>query len=453
MSLRKIFVFSVVMMFAICISACSEVSDDPFVPSSSDGNASGPVDGTSSTGDGTSSNVGGTSSNVGGTSSNVGGTSSNGGGTSSNGGGTSSAGNITGASIYISEYIEPGQGGGNNKYLELYNPNSTPFDLNGWKLKQYYNGNPSSNDNFILPLDGHSIPGKGVLVIANAEATAYTSGWVPSAYPAPGGNLMSFTGQALGLFQGDALVDIVGQPSSTTAIADKKMIRKPTFGPSATYNESEWTITATTGIPDVSTLGSHTPGSGPSGGSSSSSAGGSSSSAGGGTSSTGGGTGSSIFISEYIEPSTGGGNNKYLELYNPNTTAFNLSGWKLKQYYNGNPSTNDNFILPLDGQSISAKGVLVIAHAEATAYTSGWVPSVYPAPGGNFMSFTGQALGLFQGDTLVDIVGQPASTTAIQNMKLVRKSGNGPSTTYSESHWNKSTYSGGSISTLGSHTP
>lgn len=68
-----------------------------------------------------------------------------------------------------------------------------------------------------------------------------------------------------------------------------------------------------------------------------------------------------LIISEYIE---GSGNNKALEIYNPNDTSIDLSNYQLKFYFNGNP--NAGLSISLLG-SLAAKKVHVIAHAQASA--------------------------------------------------------------------------------------
>jgi hypothetical protein len=63
--------------------------------------------------------------------------------------------------------------------------------------------------------------------------------------------MMYFTGGPIGLFDAKGvsisaiteakhLVDIVGVKSSTNAIADMRLVRKPRRGPSKTYNEEDW---------------------------------------------------------------------------------------------------------------------------------------------------------------------------------------------------------------------
>lgn len=67
-----------------------------------------------------------------------------------------------------------------------------------------------------------------------------------------------------------------------------------------------------------------------------------------------------IFISEYVE---GSGNNKALELYNPGSAAVNLTGYRLRVFFNGSiSSTNIN----LSG-IVSPGSTFVVVHSAATA--------------------------------------------------------------------------------------
>ncbi|MGD9992813.1 MAG: lamin tail domain-containing protein [Salinivirgaceae bacterium] len=150
-----------------------------------------------------------------------------------------------------------------------------------------------------------------------------------------------------------------------------------------------------------------------------------------------------LFISEYVEPSTG--NTKVLELYNPTTADIDLSGYTIMQANNGNDwgntstSTDDvRYILTLSG-TLAPGAVYVIANSQSVqevldkadlllAYSND------PIDGANVPSFNGDdAIGLFKGTTLIDAIGIPterpssgwdvaAVAAATKDHTLVRKS-------------------------------
>ena len=251
------------------------------------------------------------------------------------------------ASIYISEYVE---GSGNNKYIELYNPRGTPFSLSGWSLRQYPNGaNEPSGGNYTLNLSGN-IPAGGVFVIRNSQATI----WSGTANMSDGLNTMGYNGNdAMGLFNGATLVDIVGTPGKIEMhIQDMTLVRRPGKGPSVTFNIADWYVL---GINDVSNLGQRDPVNGieePS--------------------DPGGhlpieypkGTeGSVLFISEYF---SGVDSDKYIELWNDSNFAIDLSGYRLVRIAidnTGATNTANSYCMQLYG-NLNPKHVLVIVHGE-----------------------------------------------------------------------------------------
>jgi hypothetical protein len=153
-----------------------------------------------------------------------------------------------------------------------------------------------------------------------------------------------------------------------------------------------------------------------------------------------------LLISEYIEGNTG--NNKGIELYNGTNAAISLTGYSLKVYSNGNPTTSLD--LSLTG-SVAAGGTYKIAHSSASFAGLANITS-----GG--LTFNGDdAVVLSNGSTVIDIIGVVGSTSFqanTTNVTLIRKanitSGN---TVFAIGEWN-STVNGGSdnISNYGSHT-
>lgn len=114
-----------------------------------------------------------------------------------------------------------------------------------------------------------------------------------------------------------------------------------------------------------------------------------------------------LFISEYYK---GASNNKYIEIYNPNDFAVDLSTYKLVQA--NNSSTFDtvasSYKLELEG-SLAAYSTFVICNnssVDALKETVEANASLSLFSTSNMISFTGDdAIGLFKNDTLVDIFG------------------------------------------------
>lgn len=151
----------------------------------------------------------------------------------------------------------------------------------------------------------------------------------------------------------------------------------------------------------------------------------------------------SLYISEYVE---GSGNNKYIELYNPTGAAIDLTGWNLKLY--GNGALAPSASLALSG-TIPAGQTFVIRRQPAGT----WTGSANQADSGSTMNFNGNdPVGLFQGATLVDIVGTPGdSSQHIKDMTLIRKPGRTATTNWSLSDWYQ--HGPDTISFLGGHDP
>ena len=333
--------------------------------------------------------------------------------------------------LYISEYVE---GNSNNRYIEIYNPNSDACTLEGWSIKQYVDG--SSAPARSLDLTG-IILANSVYVIAASGAAALpiTIDFMP-----PGTTTaMNFTGNdPVGLFYTGTLIDIVGTPGDASDhIKDMTLVRKPGSGPNAAFDIDEWTPYDQD---TLSYLGDHTH--------------------------SGTGTvledllppdanvgSNSIFISEYV---LGGGNNKYIELYNPNDESFDLSGWSLKQYENNAGSTT--YSLSLSGEIPAHSAFVVAAVGADIAVGSLQIPFGMTSPSysaNRTMYYAGgnDPIGLFDKTSLlIDIVGTPGGSNSLAAMTLVRKPDYGPNTVFNKTaEWTE--HPNNTFSYLGSHTP
>lgn len=142
----------------------------------------------------------------------------------------------------------------NVRYIEVYNPNSTPVSLDGWRLDLYNNGSPAAAK---IPLTSSAVLGAGeTWVVAAPTMTSpvlsgtnlqISEGCAPDqydAYIAGDGNdavILSYRGFA---------VDVYGAPGvNGTGTAwdytDGNAARKDNIrSPAATWSASEWTISA-----------------------------------------------------------------------------------------------------------------------------------------------------------------------------------------------------------------
>ncbi len=157
------------------------------------------------------------------------------------------------ANLFFSEYVE---GASNNKAIEIFNGTGDPIDLSGYTVKLGSNGGEWSTTN-ILTMSGILDDGD-VYVIANSAASAAIL-----AVANVTSTVTYFNGDdALGLFQGDTLIDAIGvylqDPGTAWPVAgtdgatlNHTIIRKPTItqgntdwiaGAGTTIDDSEWIV-------------------------------------------------------------------------------------------------------------------------------------------------------------------------------------------------------------------
>ncbi|TYP98798.1 putative secreted protein (Por secretion system target) [Tenacibaculum adriaticum] len=165
--------------------------------------------------------------------------------TSSGGGGGSG----TTSDLFISEYIE---GSSNNKALEIANFTGATINLSNYSLKKASNGGGSWSNT--LNLSGQLANGE-VYVIANSSATTAIKNVADLNTT---NSVMTFNGNdAVGLFKSDALIDLIGNPSSSANFAQNTTIRRKSSvtSPNTSYTTSEWDSYSQD---TFSGLGSHT---------------------------------------------------------------------------------------------------------------------------------------------------------------------------------------------------
>ena len=130
-----------------------------------------------------------------------------------------------------------------------------------------------------------------------------------------------------------------------------------------------------------------------------------------------------LIISEYLE---GTSNNKAVEIYNPTSSAINMSGYVLNLYSNGsNTPSSNSFTFP--NKMLAAGDVYVIANSQA-------IPAILAVADtvSTVTFFNGDdALALLNGTTYLDVIGQlsvdpgtnwPVGSGTTVDYTLVRKS-------------------------------
>ncbi len=158
--------------------------------------------------------------------------------------------------LFFSEYIE---GSGNDKALEIYNPNTVDVDLTGYSIKLYANGAATPNNS--LDLVG-ILGAQSTTVIASPNASASILGVADQT-----SSVCSFNGDdAVVLTKNDLPIDVIGQvgtdpgtywPVGTGSTLDHTLVRNATVnGPSSDWNtaQNQWTSYA---LGTLTYLGNH----------------------------------------------------------------------------------------------------------------------------------------------------------------------------------------------------
>ncbi|HMQ90372.1 MAG TPA: lamin tail domain-containing protein [Flavilitoribacter sp.] len=169
--------------------------------------------------------------------------------------------------LFISQYVE---GTSFEKYIEIYNPTSSPIDLSNYTLDLHTNGAAAASTSSSLSAAG-MLPSGGAVVFKNSQAVGYSGGYVISAVNHNGDDAY-----ALVRVSDNTIVDIFGvlgdDPGSAwsdggLSTMDRTLRRKSsvtggvTINPSGTGPTGFATLTSEwDGYPtnDVSGLGAHT---------------------------------------------------------------------------------------------------------------------------------------------------------------------------------------------------
>ncbi|PKG98712.1 ExeM/NucH family extracellular endonuclease [Paraglaciecola sp. MB-3u-78] len=236
--------------------------------------------------------------------------------------------------LFISEYVE---GGSNNKAIEIYNNSSQAVDLNSVNvsLARFSNGSSSGTN---IALTG-TIPANGTYVIVNTSANADFKAKADQ----ESGSVNHNGDDAYTLSVDGVVVDSFGQvgtdPGSKWGTGDTSsqnttLVRKASIFTGDTFIDDAFDPAVQwIGFPQdtFSELGQHEI------------------------------DNKELFFSEYIE---GSGNNKALEIYNPNGRNVDLSTYSIVLYRNG--ATTGSSPIVLEG-TLEGNDVFVIATNASTA--------------------------------------------------------------------------------------
>ena len=332
------------------------------------------------------------------------------------------------APLFFSEY---GDGdGGSCKYVEVYNPTNAEVDLSNYSIVKGGNGTTFADSDSVEVLTGMLAAG-AVVVVGNPACLDLTDQAQDATvstptFPLTGIMFMASTNvgyingdDALGLFFGETLIDVFGtngtDPGSSWPVGNGNL----TDGTSADTlltrvatvmaGEIDWAVGAmqwdvAANGRDYSMVGDHM------------------------MSADGA---AMLFFSEYGDGD--GGSCKYVEVYNPTNAAVDLSYYTVVKGGNGTLFADSSNIDALSGM-LAAGEVLVIGNPGCLVLTDqaqdATVSSTtFPLTGIMFMASTNvgyingdDALGLFFGETLIDVIGtngtDPGSSWPVGNGNL-----------------------------------
>jgi len=285
--------------------------------------------------------------------------------------------------LFFSEY---GEGSSNHKYIEIYNPTSSAISLAGYTV--YLSGNGGSYTNTFT--SNASIASGDVYVVSTNQADSLIQAAADTILSYP--SIVHFNGDdALILFDGTDTIDVIGvpgvDPGSSWAVgsgstANHTLVRMASITGGSTdwttgalewdvYPQNTWTY-----------IGSH-----------------SSSCLSGGGGGPLPGACSDLFFSEYGE---GSSNHKYIEIYNPTSSAISLAGYTV--YLSGNGGSYTNTFT--SNASIASGDVYVVSTNQADSLIQAAADTILSYP--SIVHFNGDdALILFDGTDTIDVIGVP----------------------------------------------
>lgn len=145
--------------------------------------------------------------------------------------------------LIISEYVE---GSGNNKAIEIYNGTGESVSLDDYVIRIAQNGNDfnlsDNNQGLYSKLSGSLANGETYVIISNARGSAAPNQELTDLAQLKSAAVAAMNGDdAIGLFKGETLVDVVGISEKNNKILEDVTLRRlPGFGPNTTFTMEEW---------------------------------------------------------------------------------------------------------------------------------------------------------------------------------------------------------------------
>lgn len=145
--------------------------------------------------------------------------------------------------LIISEYVE---GSSNNKAIEIYNGTGESVSLDDYVIRIAQNGNDfnlsDNNQGLYSKLSGSLANGETYVIISNAGGSAAPNQELTDLAQLKSAAVAAMNGDdAIGLFKGETLVDVVGISEKNNKILEDVTLRRlPGFGPNTTFTMEEW---------------------------------------------------------------------------------------------------------------------------------------------------------------------------------------------------------------------